>query len=111
MSEPTNSGHIEDSPHDTVRTEPHGITQVVKNILGGSNRDLFIGLLLALSILINVILIFEYRDKKTQEWVNQYDLTFFKTNDYAALKAQVEAQEKLINAWGLREAVKCPKEK
>lgn len=99
------------SPEDNVRTEAHGITNIIKNVLGGPNRDLVIGLLLALSILVNVALIFAYRDQRTQEWVNQYDLTFFKTNDYAALKAEVAAHEKLINAWGLKAAVQCPKEK
>jgi hypothetical protein len=96
------------SPDESIRAEPHSIVNSIRNIIGGSNRDLIIGLLLALSILVNITLIFAYRDQRTQEWVNQYDLTFFKTNDYAALKADVAAHEKLINAWGLKAAVQCP---
>jgi hypothetical protein len=99
------------SPDESVHAAPRSIVQVVRNIIGGANRDLVIACLLALSILVNVILTFAYRDQRTQEWVNQYDLNFFKTNDYAALKAEVAAHELLINAWGLKGAVQCPKEK
>jgi hypothetical protein len=39
--------------------------------------------------------------------LKRYDLDFFKQNDWATLKAQVETQRALIEAYGLQNAVKA----
>lgn len=105
MTEP-NSGHIEGATQDTVTTESHGITQVVKNIFGNaSNREVVIGALLGISIIVNVLAIYTWRDAATEARVKDYDLTFFVTHDFAALKADVQVNQKLIEAYGLQKAV------
>jgi hypothetical protein len=96
---------IEHSPSETVHTEQRGITNIVKTILGGQNRDLLIGLLLGLSVLVNVALVYAYRDAAVQQELRRYDFANFKQTDWADLNTRVSVNEKLITMMG-----KCPKE-
>jgi len=93
-----------DSP-DAVHASDGSHVQSVRLTMPPA-KDLMMGTILALSIVINIWLIYEYRDFRTQEWLKNNDLTFFKTNEYADLKAKVLSQESLINSYGLRQACK-----
>ena len=96
-----------DSPDEGVHTEPHGITQVVRNILGNaSSRETILGVALGISLIVNVLAIYTWRDAATESRVKDYDLTFFVTHDFAALKSDVQVNQKLIEAYGLQKAVK-----
>lgn len=96
-----------DSPDESVCTEQYGITQVVRNILGNaSSREMLLGIALGVSLVINAIAIFCWRDAATESRVKDYDLTFFVTHDFAALKSDVQVNQKLIEAYGLQKAVK-----
>lgn len=101
-----NSGHIERSPSESIRTEQKGITQVVKNIFGNaSNREMALGIMLGISVIVNVLAIYTWRDQATEHRVADYDLTFFVTHDFADIKSQVMVNQKLIEAYGLQKAV------
>src|ERR1700722_40044 len=93
-----------DSP-DAVHASDGSHVQSVRLTMPPA-KDLMMGTILALSIVINIWLIYEYRDFRTQEWLKNNDLTFFKTNEYADLNAKVLSQESLINSYGLRQACK-----
>lgn len=85
------------------------MTQVVRNILGNaSSREMILGVALGISIVINVLAVYTWRDAATESRVKDYDLTFFVTHDFAALKTDVQVNQKLIEAYGLQQAVKQP---
>lgn len=56
--------------------------------------------LLALSIFLNIWLVMEYRAAGTEQRLQQYNLDWFKTHEFADLKGQVLLDEKLITAFG-----------
>jgi hypothetical protein len=60
-------------------------------------KTFFIAVLLALSICTNVALVYAYRDKGTEERLYQYNLDWFKANQFSDLKGRVEVIEKLFD--------------
>ncbi len=53
--------------------------------------------LLALSIAINVWLVIEYRAAGTEQRLQQYNLDWFKTHEFADLRGDVRVQQRLID--------------
>jgi hypothetical protein len=91
-----------DSP---VNHAGYGAHQQIVTIMEKA-REWFTPLLLALSILGNVVMYVSYHNATQETDLKRYDLDFFKENDWATLKAQVETDHALIQAYGLQKAVK-----
>lgn len=58
-----------------------------------------------ISVVASCMLYEAYRHEEQTEDLKRYDLDFFKQNDWAQLKSQVETQGALIQAYGLQKAV------
>ncbi len=67
-------------------------------VFRGSPRDWAIGAILALSLIVNAVAIHSWMTKETEERVSQYNFDFWARQEFAPLKARVEAQEALITA-------------
>jgi hypothetical protein len=89
---------------DTTTVHADRNTGILHLVFGDKGREALLTILLAFSVLVNIWLIYQYRDFRTQEWLVDNNLTFFKTNEYADLKAKVLAQESLINSYGLQQS-------
>lgn len=69
--------------------------------IAGVPRDILLGILLGVSAIVNMALIYVYRDAGTEQRLQQYNLDWFKSHDYADLKIDVEVTKQL--------AAKCSK--
>jgi hypothetical protein len=69
-------------------------------------KEFLVPVLLSLSLIGNVVMFFSYRSATQETDLKRYDLDFFKENDWATFKAEVETDHALIQAYGLQEAVK-----
>lgn len=97
--------HAEQSPDESVSTGARGISQVVRNVFGGSSRDVLWGVALGVSLAVNLIAIFSWRDSRTESQVKDYDLTFFLNHDWVDLKSTVQTDHQLIQAYWPRQVV------
>jgi hypothetical protein len=70
------------------------------SITGEKVKGWFSNVILAISILLNVWLIMAYREAGTEQRLQQYNLDWFKTHEFAELKGQVAVDEKLIEVFG-----------
>lgn len=102
MNEP-NSGHIEHATQDTVKTESHGITQVVKNIFGGGTRaqDTILAIAIVVIVLQAVLLYCAWKDLQTQIWLRSDSLT----KENAQLLAEIRTTQGLVQAYGISKTV------
>jgi hypothetical protein len=73
-----------------------------------NTRQWFIAVIMATSILVNIWLVYQYRDFRTQEWLKDNNLQFFETNQFADLRMKVAVQEQFINSLSIKKA--CTKE-
>jgi hypothetical protein len=96
--------HAEQSPDEHVHTEQRGISQVVRNIFGGSSRDVLWGAALGVSLAVNLVAIFFWRDARTESQVKDYNLTFFLNHDWVDYKVKLESDHQLIQAYWPRQA-------
>jgi hypothetical protein len=80
---------------------PSAVATVTEN-----TKQWFVAVIMSLSIALNVVMIYEWRDATMHTELKRYDLDFFKENDWAQLKAQVEIDRQLIEAYGLQNAVR-----
>jgi hypothetical protein len=91
-----------------------------------NTRQWFISVAVSLSIAVNIltgVLLYdaykhmgdritdEIKRKEQTEDLRRYDMDFFKQNDWASLKTQVEVHERLIETYGIARAVKAAKER
>lgn len=109
MTEPANAGHIEDSPHDTVKTDSHGITQYVKNIFGGGTRaqDTILAIAIVVIILQTILLYAAWKDLQTQVWLRSDSLT----KENAQLLAEIRTTQSLVQAYGISKTIQDSQEK
>lgn len=98
--------HPEHSPNQPIHASRGGaVAQATIN--AEKVKGWLTNVLLALSIFINVWLVMEYRAAGTEQRLQQYNLDWFKTHEFADLKGQVAVDEKLIEVFGSQ----CRKEK
>jgi hypothetical protein len=75
-----------------------------------NTKQWFQASLMAASLVINIVLSIVIVNSNSrllqEEDLKRYDLDFFKQNDWATLKTQVDTQEKMIQAYGLQKAVR-----
>lgn len=69
------------------------------------SKENLTAILLALSILVNVALLYAWRDTVTDLKVHLYDDKFFRDHDFAELKSDVRVQQRLLDHYA-----KCTKE-
>lgn len=69
-------------------------------------RELILGAILALSILVNIAMFFAYRGLTQTVDLDRYDDNTFINGRFAELSAQVKADHDLIQAYGLQKAAK-----
>lgn len=96
------------SPDESVRTEPHGITQVVRNIFGGGTRaqDTILAIAIVVIVLQSVALFIAYKDLQTQVWLRSDSLT----KENAQLLAEIRTTQGLVQAYGIAKTVNEPKQ-
>jgi hypothetical protein len=70
--------------------------QIMRFTLPKDLREILIALLLALSIGVNIWCLNTIREAGTEQRLQQYNLDWFKTHEFADLKGDVRLQEKLI---------------
>ena len=97
--------HPEHSNNDAV-TAHQGANVNVTRLSAEKGKSILLGLALGLSMAVNIIAFLSWREARTEAQVKDYDLTFFVTHDFATLKAEVEVNQKLIEAYGLQKTVK-----
>lgn len=100
----TRIGSTHSSPDESVTNAPHGVMQSVKNIFGGGTR--MQDTLLALSIVVNVVLIFMYMHLAQVVDLDRYDDNTFINGRFSDLKARVDTHDALIQTYGLQKALK-----
>lgn len=109
-AEPEPLEQIDFGHYKARRTRRYSPSSVSKVIFNENTRQWFVGVLMALSIFTNVllgtVLWNKYNAQQQTDDLRRYDLDFFKQNDWATLKSQVETQGKLIDAYGLQKAVR-----
>lgn len=76
--------------------------------VSGSGRDLFWGVILALSLIVNVWCAWEIRDIGTRKWLHDYDLNQFQMGQFAELQRKVDVDHELIKIFGPQQ---CKQEK
>lgn len=103
---PSNAGHIERSPNETVDARDGGNVNINKFSLPKDARDLIIAAVLAASILGNIAMWVAYRELTQTVDLDRYDDNTFINGRFAELSAQVKADHDLIQAYGLQKAVK-----
>jgi hypothetical protein len=69
-------------------------------------RELVFATVLALSVVVNVALWFQYRHLEQTVDLDRYDDNTFINGRFAELSAQVKADHDLIQAYGLQKAVR-----
>lgn len=67
----------------------------------------FAAILLALSIMMNVVCVYVINEYRTEKRLQQYDLDYFKSTDFAAMKGEVNSHDALIKAYVI--AKECKK--
>lgn len=63
---------------------------------GDNKRGYVFGTMLALSILVNIWCAWNINNYKTEKRLQEYDLDWFKSQDFAQLRGEVSAHDKLI---------------
>lgn len=101
ISHDESHGHADESVHGN--TAP---VQSVRFTLPKDARDIIITTLLAISILVNFVLVFQYRHLEQTVDLDRYDDNTFINGRFAELSAQVKADHDLIQAYGLQKAVR-----
>ena len=69
-------------------------------------RELIIAVILAASILVNIVMYVSYRHLEQTVDLDRYDDNTFINGRFADLAAQVRSDHELITAYGLQKAVK-----
>ena len=93
-----------DSPDEGVHTEPHGITQVVRNFFGGGTRaqDTILAIAIVVLVLQSFLLYGAWKDLQTQVWLRSDSLT----KENAELRAQIMTNNALLQAYGISKTLK-----
>lgn len=91
--------HPEHSPDQSLRAEG-GANIAQATIHGERVKGWLTTVLLGLSIAINVWLILAYQAAQREQRLQQYNLDWFKTHEFADLRSEVEVDQKLITAFG-----------
>lgn len=101
-----NSGRMQDSATESLHVEANANVNVNRFTLPKDPRELIIAVLLALSILVNVALWFQYRHLEQTVDLDRYDDNTFINGRFADLATQVKADHELIQAYGLQKVLK-----
>lgn len=101
--------HPEHSPDESVYTQSHGITQVVRNFFGGGTRaqDTILAIAIVVIILQSVLLYAAWKDLQTQVWLRSDSLT----KENAALLAEIRTTQGLVQAYGISKTVEEEKKR
>lgn len=94
------------SPNEGVNAGEGANVNIVRLLFGEKGKEIFYGIVLGISIVVNIIAIFAWRDAATEQRVKQYELQFFETHEFAEVKAQIQTNQALIQAYGLQKVVK-----
>lgn len=91
--------HPEYSPDESVRTQPRGMTQVVKAVFGGGTRaqDTVLAIAIVVIVLESWLLMGAWKDLQTQVWLRSDSLT----KENAELRAQIMTTQGLVQAYGI----------
>jgi len=97
----------DNSPNEAVTTHPNGITQVVRNFFGGGTRaqDTVLAIAIVVIVLQTILLWGAYKHQDTQGWVAEYELHHFESTEFSELKARVDTNAALIQAFGIANEV------
>ena len=98
--------HAEQSPDESVNATQGAHVNVNRFTIPKDPWSLITAAALALSICVNLALLIMYRYDAQERDLDRYDFGQFMQKDFAPLKAKVDSQELLIQAYGLRAAVK-----
>jgi hypothetical protein len=94
--------------HDeSVSLSEGSIHNSARAIINDKSRAFFIATLLAINTVATIAMFFEWRNAATESRLKQYDLDWFKSQDFAALKGEVAVHDKLIS--GLQIQKYCTK--
>lgn len=92
------------SPDESVKNSPHGVIGIFKNVFGGGTR--MQDTLLALSIVVNIVMIFMYMHLAQVVDLDRYDDNTFINGRFSDLKSKVDTHDALIQTYGLQKALK-----
>lgn len=92
--------------NDSIDARGGGNVNVNRFTLPKDPREIIVAVILALSILVNIALYMQLHHLEQTVDLDRYDDNTFINGRFADLKVQVEAQEKLIQAYGLQKTLK-----
>lgn len=101
-----NTGHQHGNTDESMHVEAHANVNVNRFTLPKDPREIIVAVLLALSILVNVSIYMQLHHLEQTVDLDRYDDNTFINGRFADLKVEVEAHEKLIQAYGLQKALK-----
>jgi hypothetical protein len=102
----TNIGSRTQSPDHSVTAHPGANVNLTRLTLPKDPWQLIVAILLALSMLGNVMMWVSYRQLQQTVDLDRYDDNTFINGRFADLKVEVETHEKLIQAYGLQKSLK-----
>lgn len=99
-------GSSRDSSDEHTHTEPHGVTQVVRNFFGGGTRaqDTMLAVSIVVNVLLAALLYGAWKDLGTQVWLRSDSLT----KENAEIRGHVIAIEDLIQSYGMGRSIPRP---
>ena len=97
--------HPEHSPNEAVHTGQHGISNVIRNIVGNDKaQERFLAFSVFVNILLGVLLYTAWKDLQTQIWLRSDSLT----KENTEIRAHVIAIEDLVQSYGIAKGISRP---
>lgn len=101
-----NIGSRRQSPDESISAGAGSHVNYNRFTLPKDPREVIVAIILALSIMVNITMYVSYRSLQQTVDLDRYDDNTFINGRFADLKVEVEAHEKLIQAYGLQKSLK-----
>lgn len=88
--------HPEHCSDDSLTAHENAHVQSVRFTLPKDPWQLIVAIILALSIVMNVMAYFKMRDIDTRKWLHDYDLNQFQMGEFRQLQREVDLDHALI---------------
>ncbi len=92
-------------PGDTVKADHGSSISFLKKIVTGTNKDVLLGLFMALALIEGAALWMQWHHKEQESDLGMSQLHDFQTLTINPLAAQVKSDHDLIQAYGLRNSL------
>jgi hypothetical protein len=89
---------------ESVSLSEGSIHTSARAIINDKSKAFFIATLLAINTLATIAMFVAWRDAATESRLKQYDLDWFKSQDFASLRGEVAVHDKLITILQLQKA-------